>query len=309
MLRKRESYTHFTPIPACVPRQLALDILHSHGEIITLNPLVLSYQPIAAPRDAAADEFYFSWYEIVERVQYLPGLGKIGSGKVNFHGCFHNTDWGLETHTFVPLGIEIKSRWRIAGNQVNEPRKFTEFRHDRAPENGLYLQEDIEINCNITLVSFVKGQLKAASKVLVDRLIKKAELLDAGVLQGYVEGGRLKTINPADRSSVARSDSLLSSSRRHSDMGSLRSYELPRSPTGSIREQSAYSPSRGSQRGSAKQGFVAELPADFHHRQPSQDSPNDRSRKYAAELPATMESPEGYVPSKHGIQELPPGRQ
>ena len=54
MMRKKETYTNITPIPACVPRQLALDILHSHGEIITLNPLVLSYHPIKAPRDAVA---------------------------------------------------------------------------------------------------------------------------------------------------------------------------------------------------------------------------------------------------------------
>ncbi|KAI2790119.1 hypothetical protein POX_d05624 [Penicillium oxalicum] len=314
MLRKKEKYTIITPIPACVPRQLALDILHSHGEIITLNPLVLSYHPIAAPRDAAADEFYFSWYEIIERVQYLPGLGKIGSGKISFNGCFHNTEWGLQTHTFVPLGIEIKSQWRLAGFQPGEPNKFTEFRHERAPETGPYLQEDIEIHCNITLVSFVKSQLKAASKVLVDRLIKKAELLDAGVLQGVVEDGRLKTINPADRSTVARSDSLLSS-RRSSLMSSVTSYQVPRSPTGSVHPRPPYSPSGRSyaspQPGSdSRPAYIAELPADFYHPLPSPDALGvHQGQKYVAELPVTLEGPQENIHSKHSIPELPSGPQ
>lgn len=270
MMRKKETYTNITPIPTGVPRQLALDILHSHGEIITLNPLVLEYDAIQAPRDAAADEYYFTWYEIIERVQYIPGFGKMGSGKVSFRGCFHDTEWGLETHMFVPLGIDIKSKWRIAGNQLDEPRQFRDFRHEAAPQTGLYLQEDIEINCNVTLVSFVKNQLKAASKVLVDRLIKKAELLDAGVLQAVVEDGRLKTINPADRSSMARSDSM--ASRRQSDTVSLNSYQL-QSPEGtkrhssiSGRSQSKY-PFAPPQYGQGK-GFTAELPADFYHTQP-----------------------------------------
>jgi hypothetical protein len=42
-----------------------------------------------------------------------------------------------------------------------------------------------------------------AHAVLVDRLMKKAELLDAGVLQAMMEEGRLKTINPAVRDSFA----------------------------------------------------------------------------------------------------------
>jgi hypothetical protein len=61
MLRKKEVYTNITPIPPQIPRQLAIDMLHSHGEIITLNPLVLDHTPIAAPRDTPADEYYSTW--------------------------------------------------------------------------------------------------------------------------------------------------------------------------------------------------------------------------------------------------------
>ncbi|KAJ6086121.1 hypothetical protein N7486_010402 [Penicillium sp. IBT 16267x] len=207
MMEKKEFYTKITPLPPNIPRQLALDILHSHSEIITLNPLVLSHHPIKAPRNASADEYYSTWYEICQRVQYVPGLGKMGSGKICFKGCFENHPWGVKTHTYPPMGINLLSEFHIAGTQFNELDQESESesqpdleqRIPGKPAKGLYLLEEVEIKCNITLMSFVKSQLKAASKVLVDRLIKKAELLDAGVLQALFEDGKLRTFNPADR--------------------------------------------------------------------------------------------------------------
>lgn len=191
MLRKKEIYTTTTPIPLSVPRQLAIDILHSHSEIITLSPLVLEHHPVAAPRSAPADEFYSTWYEITERVQYVPGMGKMGSSKISFKGCFHDESWGLTTHVYAPLGIDLRNRYRIEDSPG-------------AKEKGLVLCVDTELECNITLMSVVKGQQKAASKALIERFVKKAELVDAGVLQaGTMEDGKLRTFNPADRSSAA----------------------------------------------------------------------------------------------------------
>ncbi|KAJ5665030.1 uncharacterized protein N7477_007478 [Penicillium maclennaniae] len=230
MLRKKEIYTNFTPIPPQVPRQLALDILHSHSEIITLNPLVLSHRPVKAPQNAVADEYYSTWYEITERVQYLPGIGKLGSGKISFKGSFHNTPWGLQTHTYGPVGVDLRIEWRIGGNQPDEPE--AEQTEDGAPR-GLYLRENISIECNLTLLSFVKKELQASSKVLVDRLIKKAELLDAGALEGFMEAGILKTFNPADRSTIPPVD--------------WAAAEEPQSPTSSI-ARSRWSMSSGSRR-------------------------------------------------------------
>lgn len=303
MLRKKESYISITPIPSSVPRQLALDILHSHGEIITLNPLVLSYHPITAPRDAAADEYYSTWYEIIERVQYLPGLGKLGAGKISFKGCFHNTPWGLQTHTFVPLGIDIRSKWRIAGNQPNEPRQPKEFLVDGEPENGLYLREDIQIECNLTLISFVKSQMKAASKVLVERLMKKAELLDAGVLEAFMEDGKLKTINPANRSNLFQPSSPLQSPRLETDAmsesssnrsGAQSLTEHPR--WGSTSRRRRQSSQLSSQSGKEKKDFVAELPGNYYHPQ----SQNESTNQTHYELPDQPVNPGPLSPKPKG---------
>ncbi|CAI4211761.1 unnamed protein product [Parascedosporium putredinis] len=172
-------------------KELAIDILHSHSEVITLNPLVLGHKPIPAPRNAAADEFYSTWYEITERIQYIPGTGKMGSGKISFNGCFHDMPWGLQTHIYAPMSIELRNKYRIAGNQPGvEPPEPLEIGMSElgVPSDGLYLREDIEIRCNIA--------------VMVERIIKKAELLDAGVLKAMFQDGKLKTINPNDRSNT-----------------------------------------------------------------------------------------------------------
>lgn len=203
MLTKKETYTVVTPIPGFIPRQLALDILHSHSEVITLNPLVVAHRAIEAPRNASPDEYYSTWYEITERIQWVPGTGKMGSGQIQFNGCFHNMPWGLQTHVYAPMNVDLRHRYKIAGNQPGiEPPQKPELGDQKlgVPSDGLYLRTESEIKCNFAMMSFVKGQLKTANQQMVDRIIKKAELLDSGILQAMMEDGKLKTVNPNDRS-------------------------------------------------------------------------------------------------------------
>ncbi|WYZ40889.1 hypothetical protein EsH8_IV_001230 [Colletotrichum jinshuiense] len=293
MLRRKEVYTTITPIPGFIPRQLAIDILHSHSEVITLNPLVLDHKPIKAPRDAASDEYYSTWYEITERIQYVPGIGKMGSGKISFNGCFHDMPWGLQTHIYAPLNIDLRNKYRIDGNQPGfEPPQQPELGMSGLgiPADGLYLREDIEIRCNITMTSFVKAQLKAASKEMVSRIIKKAELLDAGVLQAMIEDGKLKTINPADRTSTSATNMRSPTFPAQRPDGSPRlespspttAYQVPR--PGSMRQfrpgsQGSYGPpssqlveAPSQNNPPAQTSFIAELPGNFYH--PQQQSNN-----------------------------------
>lgn len=208
MFRKKDTFTVITPIPGFIPRQLAIDILHSHSEVITLNPLVLEHKPIKAPNNAETDEYYSTWYEITERVTFIPGIGKMGASIIRFNGCFHDTPWGLQTHIYAPMNVDLRNTYRISGNQPGfEPPEAPEIglKGLGAPSDGLYLREDIEIKCNVTVMSFVKSELKKAGKEMVGRIIKKAELLDAGVLQAMIQDGKLKTVNPADRRNTLRS--------------------------------------------------------------------------------------------------------
>ncbi|KAL1879672.1 hypothetical protein VTK73DRAFT_6847 [Phialemonium thermophilum] len=299
MLRKKESFTVITPIPGFIPRQLAIDILHSHSEVITLNPLVLDHKPIPPPRDAQSDEFYSTWYEITERIQYIPGIGKMGSGTIKFNGCFHNMPWGLQTHIYAPLNVDLRNKYQIAGNQPGvEPPEQPEIglKSLGAPSDGLYLREDIEIKCNVTVVSFVKAQLQKAGKEMVSRMIKKAELLDAGVLHAMIEDGKLKTINPADRSNTIKSPQPSPTSLYPAPPGSPRApssvsqsvpYKIPRPQSYLPPNSAVYPPQSSPQFGYAQPSQASELPAAYHH-PGSQSGP----QFFTAELPGDTYHPQ-----------------
>lgn len=308
MLRKKESYTVITPIPGFIPRQLAIDILHSHSEVITLNPLVTDHKPIPAPRDAAADEFYSTWYEIHQRVQVVPGVGKIGSSKISFNGCFHDMPWGLQTHIYAPFNIDMRNKYTIAGNQPGiEPPENREIGLEAlgAPKDGLYLREDIEIKCNITMTSFVKTQSKAASKEMVQRIIKKAELLDAGILQAMMHEGRLKTHNPNDRSSMMPPEKMGSPpptstspgfppSYDQSNPASPRASNFPASPNmGYARPQSyapggyqQYPPQNGPSPGPYQQGHAGVAQQGYGQTPPPQQGHGEKPpQSFPVEMP------------------------
>jgi hypothetical protein len=291
MMRRKEVYTTITPIPSHIPRQLAIDILHSHSEIITINPLVLEHHPIQAPRDAAADEYYATWYEITERIQYIPGIGKMGSGKIRFKGCFHNMPRGVDTHILAPLKVDLRNIWRIAGNQPGEPPEPRELGIN-APAEGLYLRVDNQIKCNFIMTSFVKAQLKAASKVLVDRLIKKAELLDSGDLLATVEDGKLKTINRADRSKATQLESSHPLQQQPQRQQSLSpQYQGPLSPTlpprpvtaGEQRSRYFYIPHPQESQGPGLTGAAMELPWNFYQAGAHSESPHHQPPSYLSE--------------------------
>ncbi|KAK1975719.1 hypothetical protein LZ30DRAFT_786076 [Colletotrichum cereale] len=319
MLRKKEVYTTVTPIPGFIPRQLAIDILHSHSEVITLNPLVLDHRPIKAPRDAASDEYYSTWYEISQRIQYIPGIGKIGSGKISFNGCFHDMPWGLQTHTYAPMNIDIRIKYRIDGNQPGiEPPQPPEIGISGLgiPSDGLYLREDIEIRCNVTMVGFVKAQQKAASKEMVSRIIKKAELLDAGVLQAMIENGKLRTINPADRTTTGLSDvrspTLANlrpdASPRLESHSPLNAYQIPRplsaqnanpTPRGRYGHQYSQSADLHPHPDAPQTSFIAELPGNFYHPHPP---PQQQQQRQSSNLLPPQPSP-GLHPDRDSMSQ------
>ena len=189
---KKSVFTRITPLPKNVPRQLALDMLHSHEEIIRLNPLVTDVKAIEAPREAPSEEYFSSWYEIFETVTVGLGYKK----KISFKTVFHDQPWGCQTHSYAPFGVDLRNKYRVGGNQPGEPREVKELGID-TPLDGLYIREDVEIICNIPLTTnFVKKETKEAIGIMVDRISRKAELLDEGKLHAMFENGMLKTAKP-----------------------------------------------------------------------------------------------------------------
>ncbi|KAF9886245.1 hypothetical protein FE257_011858 [Aspergillus nanangensis] len=121
-----------------------------------------------------ADEFHCTWYELTDRISYLPG--GLVKGNVSYKACFYDLPRGLQTHVYAPTGLDIRDKWSICGNMLGEEREPVELGIPNAPREGLYLREDVDMRCQIWASTFVKKTLKKAHGVLVDRLVIKADM-------------------------------------------------------------------------------------------------------------------------------------
>jgi len=144
--------------------------------MICLNPLVIHHEPTKAPPQAPPDEFHCKWYELTDRISYIPGI----KGRVTYKACFHDLPRGLQTHVYAPAGLEIKEKWSIGGNEPGEEREIMELgmHMHGIPREGLYLREDVDMRCNFALTRFVLKKLRKAHEVLVERLRVRCEILD-----------------------------------------------------------------------------------------------------------------------------------
>ena len=174
-MSKRSIFTTVTPLPAGITRDSVISTLYDHTEMIDLNPLVIERHPVKPPANATPEEFHCLWYELTDRIQYLPG--GLVTGKVSYHACFHNLPQGLQTHVYAPLGLNIKNKWTLGGSLPGEPKEPVELGIG-VPKSGLWLREDVDMKCNVVMTSFVKKTLKKAHGTLVARLVEKAHLLD-----------------------------------------------------------------------------------------------------------------------------------
>jgi hypothetical protein len=177
-MSKRTVFTTVTPLPNGITRETVMETLHSHTEMIDLNPLVEERHPIKPPPNASPEEYHCLWYSLTDRVQYLPG--GMMSGKVSYNVCFHDLERGLQTHCYAPMGLNIRGKWTLGGSLPGEPIAPVELGLG-APLQGLYLREDVDMKCNIMMTSFVKKTLKKAHSALVGRLLIKAQILDASL--------------------------------------------------------------------------------------------------------------------------------
>jgi len=171
-MSRRAFITNITPLPPTVSRETAIGLLHDHGTVIELNPLVVRHNETEAPPNATQEEkVKCRWYEIVDQINYLPG-GAV-KGEISYKGGFYDLPTGLQTHVFAPGGVDLKGVWKVAGSVPGEPREPPELGVN-VPPSGLYLREDVEVRCNVFLMSFVKRNMRKSHAVLVERLLAKA---------------------------------------------------------------------------------------------------------------------------------------
>ena len=194
-MSKRTVFTTLTALPPGITRSTVMETLRTHTEMIDLNPLVQERHIIKPPTKASAEEYHCIWYQLTDRVQYLPG--NLVAGKVSYDVCFHDLPNGLQTHCYAPLGLDIKGKWTLGGSLPGESREAVEIGLG-VPKEGLWLREDVDMRCNMLMTSFVKKTLKKAHASLVDRLVEKAHLVEAKVYNERLMDERRRSSSSAN---------------------------------------------------------------------------------------------------------------
>ncbi len=203
-MSKRVTYTTITSLPEGITRATVLDTLHSHTEMIDLNPLVEERHPCKPPRTADAEEsVHCTWYSMTDKINYLPG--GLASGKVTYYCSFNDLSTGLQTHCYAPLGLDIRGKWSLGGSLPGEPRESVELGLG-VPKNGLYLREDTDFRCNYFMTKFVKKNLVRAHATLVDRLIEKAHLSERIAYNTHLSMTQSAASTPCDSTYSNSSD-------------------------------------------------------------------------------------------------------
>lgn len=171
-MSKRSVFTTISPLPAGVSREVVIEFLHNHVDMIDLNPLVIERHPIDPPPSSSPYEKDCVWYSLTDKIDYLPG-GKV-SGDISYTCAFHDLANGIQTHCRAPLGVDIRDKWTLNGSLPGEPPEPAELGIG-APATGLYIREDVDLRCNVLMTSFVKKNLKRSHATLVDTLVEKAK--------------------------------------------------------------------------------------------------------------------------------------
>ncbi|KAI0873570.1 hypothetical protein GGS24DRAFT_385564 [Hypoxylon argillaceum] len=223
-MSKRTTFTTISPLPAGIPREVVIEFLHNHQEMIDLNPLIVERHPIPPPSHAPDEEARCVWWSLTDKISYLPG--GLVSGEIAYTAAFNDLSNGVQTHCYAPLGTDIRERWSLGGTLPGEPLEPVEIGLG-APRQGLYLREDVELRCNFMMASFVKKTLKNAHGTLVERLCQKAALTssrhgtpsnDSTSSHTSNENSRVHSIDdgfPADRSRNRGSEGPLHSRPPH----------------------------------------------------------------------------------------------
>lgn len=170
-MSKKSTFTSVTPLPAGMTRQAAVAFLQDHQAMIDLNPLVVDRQRIPPPSHAEPDELPCTWYQVTDKISYLPG--GLASSSVTYSCAFLDlAGVGLQTHCYAPMGVDLRTRWSVGGSAPGEPRAPVELGLD-APPTGLYLREDTALRCSVVMAGFVKKTLRDSHKRLVARLTER----------------------------------------------------------------------------------------------------------------------------------------
>ncbi|KAH0555813.1 hypothetical protein GP486_006243 [Trichoglossum hirsutum] len=171
MLESTGAFVLETAFPASATPESVLRILHDHGAMFGLSPLVKSHRLVSPSDDVSSeppsaavspDTAKPLTYEVTEAIPLLPG----GLWTTNSTSKVELTNLpdGLRTVEHAGAGIEGTIRWTVGRREKGE---------GGGDGNGaVWLREEAEVRCNMFLVSFVKWTMKKSHVAMHKKLLE-----------------------------------------------------------------------------------------------------------------------------------------
>ena len=174
-MQSRSEFTSLTPLPRA-SEHTVLASLQDHRGMITQNPLVVHHAPCPPPPFAPPDEIDAIWFELTDRIDYLP-CGLL-PGLIHYHASFRDTPHGLQSHVYAPMGVQIRNDWRLRrrGDSQDDHGAGHEGDTSESESGQLCLQETTDLRCPFGTTLFIRRTMRQAHAELVARLATAASL-------------------------------------------------------------------------------------------------------------------------------------
>ncbi|KXT06809.1 hypothetical protein AC578_7105 [Pseudocercospora eumusae] len=146
-----------TSVPTHCKRDQITNILHDHGFLITMSPIVTRYEEAERQGEKVK-------YHVWENIDLLPfGLWK---HEIKFDCSFENNTDGVTTWIEAPMGLTSKAVYSV----IKTPTSSN-------VESGgeCVLDESIDSSCNFFLKAFVEGTMVSTRKKMHARILAKAK--------------------------------------------------------------------------------------------------------------------------------------
>lgn len=169
--RQEHSLRISVPVPAKISPENVLSVLHDHGRMMSMQPLVTHWEELPSEPGSPTKRYSFT-----EAIPILPFLGAWGSKAITSEATFENTEDGVRSVADAPAGVVVRAEWRIEHAKDDGGRSGADKEeHDEQNKIDWVLTEDVSVECAAVLMWFVKGQMEQAHQDICRKVLESAE--------------------------------------------------------------------------------------------------------------------------------------
>ncbi|KAL6831509.1 hypothetical protein J3E69DRAFT_329598 [Trichoderma sp. SZMC 28015] len=181
MARATHIYNAEYPIPSNVSTNDVIDVLHFHGNLLTVQPQLASYSEISSTEASDFDTYFDNLdypvkvYKAIEKIMIIPGIGDWGKYPTTIIVTFQNTIDGLKSRAVASAGVVVTATYTI--NKANKQGSKCDTNDgDSLGDDSWILSQNVVLECSSWLMPFVKQNMEGAQRNMCQNLVKLASL-------------------------------------------------------------------------------------------------------------------------------------